>query len=224
MKYEIKGSTYPVAICYLESGEQVTCQSGAMLWMSTNMKMNTGTGGGIGKIFSRAISGEGLFQNTYTAEGGPGMIAFGTTAPGEIVPIDVSKQSIIAQKGAFLASELSVQSEITLQKKLGASFFGGEGFILQKFTGYGTVLLSIDGTTVKYSLRAGEQMILDTGAFAFAESSITVDVQMIKGIGNIVAGGEGLFNTLVTGPGSLWLQTLPLSVFAQTISKFIPGK
>ncbi|MDR2150202.1 MAG: TIGR00266 family protein [Spirochaetaceae bacterium] len=223
MKYQIEGTPFPVLICTLNAKETVICETGAMLWMSSNMKMNTGTGGGIGKMFSRAISGESLFQSSYTAEGGEGLIAFGVNSPGEIIPLEIdASHSVIAQKGAFLASEETISSGITFQKKLGAGFFGGEGFILQKFTGKGHVFLAIDGGMISYDLASGEQLIIDTGAFAFAEETVRVDVQMVKGLGNIIAGGEGMFNTTLIGPGKVWLQTMPLSTTVQAIARFLP--
>jgi uncharacterized protein (AIM24 family) len=160
----------------------------------------------------------------YTAEGKPGTIAFAVTVPGDIIAVEIGAgATFVAQKGAFVASEIGVKIEIALQK-VGAGFFGGEGFILQRFTGNGTVFLSIDGSTVLYDLAPGEKLIVDTNAFAAAESTVSVDVQMVKGLGNIVAGGEGMFSTTVTGPGKVWLQTLPMSALAQAISRVLPKK
>jgi uncharacterized protein (TIGR00266 family) len=225
MQYRIEGTPFPVVMCELAENEQVACQSGAMAWMSDNMRMNTNAGNsGIGGLFSRMVSGESLFQNVYTAVGGVGSIAFGAEAPGDIIAAEISPyNSIVAQKGAYIASELGVRIEIALQK-LGAGFFGGDGFILQKFTGGGTVFLGIDGTTVNYELAAGERLIVDTGAFAAAESTVSIDVQMTKGLGNIIAGGEGLFSTTVTGPGKIWLQTMPLTTFAKALFKMLPKR
>jgi uncharacterized protein (TIGR00266 family) len=225
MTYEIQGTPFPVLICQLNASESMACQTGAMLWMSANVRMNTNTGGGLGKMFSRALTGESLFQNQYTAEGQPGMIAFGTRIPGEIIPVEISPhQTVVAQKGAYLASAPGISIEIALQKNIGAGFFGGDGFILQKFKGSGSVFLAVDGATVNYALAPGEQLVIDTEAFAFAEETVRVDVQMVKGLGNIIAGGEGLFNTTVTGPGRVWLQTMPISSLAQSISNLLPKK
>ncbi|MDE6730678.1 MAG: AIM24 family protein [Oscillospiraceae bacterium] len=150
MKYEIQGNPYPVAVVYLQGGESVVCQRGAMTWMSPNMEMQT-TAGGIGRMFGRAISGESMFQNVYTAQGGNGMIAFGSSAPGMILPIEISSaRTIVAQKSAFLASDQGVNYELFFQKKISSGFFGGEGFIMQKFSGMGTLLLEIDGSVVEY--------------------------------------------------------------------------
>ncbi len=224
MKYQIQGSPFPVAVITLESGESVICQKGAMTWMSPNVEMQTKSGG-LGKMFSRAISGESMFQNIYTAQGGPGMIAFGSSGPGEIMAIELTPgQSIVAQKSAFLASESSVSYELFLQKKLGSGFFGGEGFIMQKFSGQGMLLLEIDGSIVSYDLAPGQSMLIDTGYLAAMEATCSVDVESIKGVGNALLGGEGFFNTKVTGPGRIWLQTMPMPQLASSISRFIPSK
>jgi uncharacterized protein (TIGR00266 family) len=194
--------------------------------MTQNVRMKTNAGGGgLGGIFSRVMTGESLFQNRYTAEGGVGNIAFRAETPGEIIAVEISAcNSIIAQKGAFIASEIGVNIEIALQKSLGAGFFSGEGFILQRFTGNGVVFLGIDGTVVDYTLDVGETMVMDTGTFAAAESTVSVDVEAIQGLGNVFAGGEGLFNTKVIGPGKIWLQTMPLSSLAQSILKLAPKR
>ena len=224
MRYEIQGAPYPVAVLNMDGGENVICQSGAMVWMSPNMKMQT-SGGGIGKMFSRALSGESLFQNTYTAEGGPGMIAFASTCPGDLLAIDLQPgQSIVAQKTAFLASASTVSYEMFFQKKIGAGFFGGEGFIMQKFSGSGLLLLEIDGSVVTYDLAPGETMLVDTGNLAACDAPCTIDIETVKGVGNALLGGEGFFHTKVTGPGKIWLQTMPLVNFANEIAKFIPSK
>ena len=222
MRYEIKGEPLPVVIVYLEAGESIKCEKGAMSWMTPNMKMETGAGG-VGKAFSRMFSGESIFQNTYTAVGGQGMIAFASSFPGSIIPIDVSKGDFIVQKSGYLASEPSVELSIAFQKKLGAGFFGGEGFIMQKFSGNGMLFLEVDGSMVAYDLAPGQSMMVDTGNLAAMEATCTIDVEMVKGVGNMLLGGEGLFNTKVTGPGRIWLQTLPLSGMAGALAKVMPS-
>ena len=163
-------------------------------------------------------------MNQYTAgDGKPGMIAFGPKNTGEIHAIDVSAQSIKAQKGSFLASCSTVQTEVAFQKKIGAALFGGD-FILQQYKGSGTVFLAIDGGTVQYTLSAGEKLVIDSSAFAFAESSINVDIERVKGLANMLGGGEGAFNTVLTGPGTVWLQTMPMSVLAAAINQFLHKK
>lgn len=210
MRCEVKGTPLPVAICYLDAGESIRTEKGAMSWMSPNMQMST-TGGGIGKMFSRALQGESMFQNVYTAAGGPGMLAMGSCFPGDIMVVDVTNNPIIAQKRAFLASEMTVDMQLHFQKKLGAGFFGGEGFIMQKFSGTGNVILEIDGSLITYDLAAGQSILVDTGCLAMMQASCSIDIETVKGLGNKLLGGEGFFNTRITGPGRVWLQTMPCS-------------
>ncbi|MGN1341338.1 MAG: TIGR00266 family protein [Oscillospiraceae bacterium] len=221
MRYEIKGEPLPVVICYLSVGEQVKCEKGAMSWMTPNMKMETGAGG-IGKAFGRMFSGESIFQNTYTSVGGDGMIAFASSFPGSIIPVDVSKGDFIVQKSGYLASEPTVELSVAFQKKLGAGFFGGEGFIMQRLHGTGMAFIEIDGYVVEYELQAGQQLLVDTGYLAAMTASCTMDIQTVKGVGNVLFGGEGLFNTVVTGPGKVYLQTMPISNVAGAISSVLP--
>ena len=222
MKYEIKGEPLPVAICSLQPGESIICESGAMCWMSPNMQMET-VGGGAGKMLGRMFSGESLFQNRYTAKGGPGLIAVGSSFPGSIRAIQVDPaHPIVTQKRAFLAAEPGVELSVFFQKKLGAGFFGGEGFIMQQLSGNGLVFLEIDGSTVEYDLGPGEQLIADTGYVAMMDASCRMDIQAVKGMKNMLFGGEGLFNTVVTGPGHVVLQTMPLTGFAGAIASVLP--
>ena len=169
MRYEIKGTPLPVAICYLQPGESIKTEKGGMSWMTPNLQMTTNAGGGVGKMFSRALSGESMFQNVYTSMGGDGMIAMASSFPGEIKAIDVAQMPIVAQKSAFLGSEMSVNMEMFFQKKLGAGFFGGEGFIMQRFSGQGIVFLEFDGTIIDYQLQAGQSIMVDTGILAAME-------------------------------------------------------
>jgi len=221
MKFEVKGTPFPVVVCNLEGGETMKCQSGAMCWMSPNMQMAT-KAGGLGKMFGKAITGESLFENNYTAQGGPGMITFTSGVPGDILAVDLSDgRTIIAQKRAFLAAEMSVNQEVHFQKKVAGGFFGGEGFVMQKFSGKGYVFLEIDGCAIEYQLQPGERLVVDTGSLAAMEATVQLDVQMIKGLGNMLGGGEGLFNTVLTGPGRVWLQTMPVSGLAGAVSPYI---
>lgn len=221
MKYEIKGAPLPVVECYLEAGEKVKCESGAMSWMSSNLDMET-VGGGAKSIFTKAFSGENLFHNVYTAKGGAGSIAFASSFPGDILALEVRPgQDIICQKSAFLASTEGVDLSIFFHKKFGAGFFGGEGFIMQRLSGNGTVFIEIDGSTVTKELKAGETMMCDTGHIAMMDSTCSIDVQAVKGMKNIFLGGEGLFNTVITGPGRVVLQTMPASQLAQAINPYI---
>ncbi len=223
MNFEIKGTPLPVVIMNLEAGEQIKTERGAMSWMSPNMAMSTNAGGGIGKAFGRMFSGESMFQNIYTCQGGPGMLACASGFPGEILAMRVTPENtIVAQKSAFLASEFGVDMSVHFQKKGGAGLFGGEGFILQKFTGNGYVFLEIDGSVVEYTLAPGQPLIVDTGNLAAMDASVSVDIQSVKGIGNALLGGEGLFNTVLTGPGRVWLQTMPRNVVAGAVAPYIP--
>lgn len=222
MKYEIKGETMPVVICSVENGETMITEKGSMAWMSPNMEMAT-TAGGFGKAFGRMFSGESVFQNRYTAKGGPGMIAFASSFPGSVRAVEITPEHpVIAQKSAFLASTDGVELSVFLQKKMSAGFFGGEGFILQKLSGRGTAFLEIDGHAVEYDLAAGQQLVIDTGNLAMVDATCTIDIQSVKGVKNVLFGGEGLFNTIVTGPGRVLLQTMPLSAFAGAIAPYLP--
>lgn len=223
MKYEIQGGTLPVVICHLESGEKMITEGGGMSWMSPNMKMETTSNGGIGKMFSRAFSGEKMFQNIYTATGGPGMIAFASCFPGKIQAFEITPgNDMIFQKKAFLASETGVTLSIHFQKKLGSGFFGGEGFIMQRVSGQGIVFAEFDGHVVEYNLQPGQQMVIDTGHLAAMDSTCNIDIQAVPGVKNMLFGGEGLFNTIITGPGRIWLQTIPISTVAGAIRPYIP--
>ena len=224
MRYEIKGDTLPVVVCYLEGGEQMITERGSMSWMSPNMKMETTTNGGIGKAFGRMFSGEAMFQNRYTAMGGNGMIAFASSFTAEILARQiVPGQELVVQKTGFLASEAGVSLSVYFQKKLGAGFFGGEGFIMQRLSGNGMAFLEFDGHVVQYDLQPGQQIVVDTGYLAAMEGSCSIEVQTVPGLKNMVFGGEGVFNTVVTGPGRVWLQTMPISNVAGEILKFMPS-
>lgn len=222
MRYEIKGGVFPIVVCYLEDGEQMITEKGSMVWQGPNVKMET-SGGGLGKMFSKALSGESMFQNIYTAQGGAAMITFGSSFPGKILPIEIAPgKEIILQKKAFLASESGVKLDIHFNKKLGAGFFGGEGFIMQRLSGSGMAFAEIDGELVEYDLAPGEEMIVDTGNVAGFEPGVSIDIRQVAGIKNKLLGGEGFFNTVLTGPGKIWLQTMPISGVAEAIRPFIP--
>lgn len=224
MNYSIQGDTLPVAICNLEAGEQIITEAGAMSWMSPNMKMET-RGGGLGKMMGRAFSGESLFQNIYTAQGGPGMIALASSFPGSIKAFEISPgRGIIMQKQAFLAGDSTIELSIHFKKKLGTGLFGGEGFIMQKVSGHGIALAEFDGHLVEYDLGPGEQLVFDTGYLAAMEESCSMDIQTVPGMKNMFLGGEGLFNTVVTGPGKIWVQTMPIANVASSIYRYLPVK
>ena len=223
MNYEIIGEPMPVVVCNLADGEAMITERGSMCWMSPNMEMQT-SAGGVGKAFGRLFSGDSMFQNIYTARGGPGMIAFASSFPGSIRAVQITPdQPVVVQKSGFLASESGVELSIFFQKKLGSGFFGGEGFIMQKLSGQGTAFLEIDGYAVEYQLGPGQQIVVDTGNLAMVDATCSIDVQTVKGVKNVLFGGEGLFNTVVTGPGRVVLQTMPVSGVAAALAPFFPS-
>lgn len=222
MQYEIKGDNLPAVICRLEAGETMITEGGGMSWMTPNMRMETTSAGGAKKALGRLVSGESLFMNRYTSDGGPGLIAFSSSFPGRIIPFEISPgNEIVLEKSAFLASEASVTLSTFFNKKVKGGLFSGEGFIMQKVSGNGMVFGEFDGSVVEYELKAGQQMIVETGHLAAMSASCTIDTVTIKGAKNIMFGGEGLFNTVVTGPGHIWLQTMPLPILASKIQPFI---
>ena len=224
MRYQIQGDTLPVVICELEDGEQMVTERGSMSWMSPNMKMDTSTNGGIGKAFGRMFSGESMFQNTYTSQGGKGLIASASSFPGSIKAFEVRPgQEYIFQKKAFLASEAGVSLTVHFQKKVASGLFGGEGFILQRVSGNGIVFAEFDGHVVEYDLQPGQQIVIDSGYLAAMTASCQMDIQTVPGLKNMVFGGEGLFNTVITGPGHVWLQTMPISSVANALRPYFPA-
>ncbi len=225
IKYQIEGGHLPVVICYPEAGEGLMTESGAMSWMSPNMKMETNTGGGIRKVFGRMFSGESIFMNEYTAEGGEGMIAFASSFPGSIIPYRVTPgNGIIVQKRGFLAMEKGLDLSVYFQKRLGAAFFGGEGFIMQKISGDGLVFIEIDGHCKEYELKAGETIIIDTGYLAAMTEGCTMEIQTVRGLKNMFFGGEGIFHTKVTGPGKVYIQSMPVAHMAERLAPYIEVK
>lgn len=222
MKYSIVGEPLPVVICDVNPGETLITESGAMSWMSPNMKMETTSNGGLGKALGRMFSGDTLFQNRYTAQGGPGQIAFASSFPGSIKAVEIGPgKDFIVQKKAFLASESTVDLSIFFQKKAGAGFFGGEGFIMQKLSGHGTAFIEIDGYAVEYNLQAGQAIVVDTGYLAAMDSTCSIEIASVPGVKNMLFGGEGIFNTVVNGPGKVILQTMPINAVAGSIQPFI---
>jgi len=223
MRYQIKGETLPVVICQLEAGERMITEGGAMAWMSPNMQMETTTNGGLGKAFGRMFSGESIFQNIYTAQGGHGMIAFASSFPGSIRAFEIAPgQEMIFQKSAFLAGEGTIQLSAHFTKKFSAGLFGGEGFILQRVSGHGIVFAEFDGHVIEYELQAGQQIIIDSGHLAAMTPGCSMDIKTVPGVKNALFGGEGIFNTVVTGPGRVWVQTMPISRVAGAIRPYIP--
>lgn len=220
MKYEIEGGNLPVVICYPEEGQTLCTERGAMSWMSPNMKMSTNTGG-IRKAFGRLFSGESIFMNEYTAEDGAGMIAFASSFPGSIIPYRVTKgEAIIVQKGGFLAMEKGLDLSVCFQKRIGG-LLGGEGFVMQRISGEGMVFIEIDGCCKEYQLGAGQSIIVDTGYLAAMSEGCTMDVQMVKGVRNLFWGGEGMLHTRITGPGKVYIQSMPIVNTAKALAPYV---
>ncbi len=218
MRYEILGETLPVVICQLEGGEKMITEGGGMSWMSPNMLMETTTNGGLGKAFAR------MFQNVYTAQGGNGMIAFASSFPGSIKAYEIAPgQEMVFQKSAFLAGEAGVELSVFFNKKFSSGLFGGEGFIMQKISGHGTVFAEFDGHVVEYELQPGQQIVVDTGHLAAMTATCQMEIKSVPGVKNMLFGGEGLFNTVISGPGKVWLQTMPISNVAGILRPYMPS-
>lgn len=222
IRYEIEGGHLPVVVCYPEMGQTLCTEKGAMSWMSPNMKMDTTSGGGLKKMFGRLLSGESMFMNEYTPQGGDGMIAFASSFPGSIIPYQVTEgNGIIVQKRGFLAMEKGLELSVYLQQKLGRGFFGGEGFIMQKISGNGMVFLEIDGHCKEYELGVGQQIIVDTGYLAAMSETCTMEIQPVQGAKNIFLGGEGLFHTRIVGPGKVYIQSMPVINTANALTPYL---
>ena len=225
MEYEIKGGAFPIVVCKLQKGERMKDERGSMAFMSSGVKMDTNTGGGVLKGLGRAISGNSFFINTFVAEKDNQEIGFASNFPGKVIPIKLDgANSIIGQKRSFLASEDSVEIDMYFQKNLGTGIFGGEGFILQKFTGNGMLFLEIDGEVIERYLEPGEVLFVDQGHIAAMDESIDFDIERIKGAKNWLFGGEGVFFAKLVGPGRVWVQTMPITKLAQALIPMLPTK
>ncbi len=225
MKYEIRGTVMQTVDVWLETGESVYTESSGMAWMSSNLEMQTSGKGGLLKGLGRMLSGESFFLTTYTCPTGTGMITFASEVPGKVLAMELAAgQSIICQKDAFMAAQEGVDLSVHFRKKLGVGFFGGEGFIMQKLTGPGTAFVEIAGELTKYELKAGQTLKVDQSHVAMIDPTVNFDITRVKGIKNILFSGEGLFLATVTGPGSVWLQSMPLANLAAKIASRIPSK
>lgn len=218
MKYEIVGDNLPVLKVKLANGESVITEGGAMSWMTANLKMETTSRGGVGKALGRFFSGEKMFQNRYTCvDGAEGEIAIASSFPGSILCFDIENGDIIAQKSAFLACEEGVDLSVQFQKKLSTGFFGGEGFIMQRLSGHGKAFIEIDGHCEIINLNPGEKIVISTGNLAAMDATCDMEIKSVEGFKNMFLGGEGVFNTVVTGPGKVYLQGMPISGIADVI-------
>lgn len=224
MRYQIVGEPLPAVICDVDAGESLITERGSMCWMSPNMMMETTSNGGIGKALGRMFAGEALFQNRYSSQGGPGQIAFASSFPGSIRAYDITPgRELVVQKSGFLASEAGVLLSVFFQKKLGAGFFGGEGFIMQKLSGSGTAFVEIDGYACEYNLVQGQSMVVNTGYLAAMSATCSMEIVSMPGVKNMLFGGEGVFNTVIRGPGKVVLQTMPITAVAGTLRPYFPS-
>ncbi len=224
LRYKIIGTTMQAVILEVPAGQTVFSERGGMSWMSANVQMQTNMEGGLGGAFKRMFSGESIFMVNFTPQGGPGIIGFSAEFPGKIVPLNLGPgQTMICQKDAFMCAERSVSLDIHFRRKLGAGFFGGEGFIMQKLTGPGLAFVELDGEIVEYTLEANQMLKVDTGHVAMYEPTVNFDVEMVRGFKNILFGGEGLFLTTLRGPGRVWLQTMPAMNLAKKLAQYMPS-
>jgi len=224
MNATINGSTMQTVLMELSPGESVYCQTHAMAWMSDTVQMDTHTGGGFFAGLKRSLTGGSFFVTNYTAGGaGPSKIAFAPRFPGQILPVKLEAgQSIVCRKETFLVAQHGVSFEIAFQQRLGAAFFGGEGFILQRVTGPGTVWLDLSGEVVIEELAAGQRLLVHAGHVGMITPSVQFDIQRVKGIRNMIFGGEGIFLATLTGPGKVWLQSMPILNLAEAIARYLP--
>lgn len=220
MKYEIAKQPFTILKLTMDAGESIKCQSGAMAWMDPGIIMETKTGG-LGGMFKKMLVGESLALNHYHADQA-GELVLAKHSPGDIIAFNIRETPIIAQKTAFLAATENVDFEIYLQEKAGVGFFGGEGFLMQRYTGSGYAWLEIDGAVDVRDLAPGQSLVIDSGYVAAMEATCSMSIQRVKGFSNVLLGGEGLFNTVVTGPGKVWLQTMPISSLAMNLYAYMP--
>jgi uncharacterized protein (TIGR00266 family) len=224
MQYQIIGTTMQAVVIQLPAGQTVFSERGGMSWMSGNITMQTNMEGGLGGAFKRMFSGESLFMVTFTPQGGNGLVGFSAEFPGKIVPLNLAAgQQMICQKDSFMCAERSVTLDLHFRRKLGAGFFGGEGFVMQKITGPGMAFVELDGEIVEYTLEANQVLKVDTGHVAMYEPSVQFDIEMVRGFKNILFGGEGLFLSTLRGPGRVWLQTMPAMNLAKKIAQYLPS-
>ena len=225
MEYDITGDNLQIVTLRLSEGERVYAEAGAMNHMSDNIQMEAKVRGGLLKGLMRKLAGESLFMTEFTPRGGPGYVAFAGNVPGKIKPIALGGGSeFIAQKDAFLCAESGVNLEITFTKRLGAGFFGGEGFILEKLSGDGVAFIHACGDFVEMELKAGEVIKVDTGSVVGFDASVEYDITTAGGIKSMLFGGEGIFLTRLRGPGRVILQSLSLANLAAALFPHMPLK
>ena len=223
MEFLIEGD-YPILRCKMSSGETIQTTAGAMSWMSEHIDVELTTGGGLSKGIGRLFAGESLFLSHYTALRDEQEITFASSLPGTILNIKMQGQILIAQKTAYLASEKTVELKSIFTKKFASGLLGGEGFVLQLLSGHGELFLEADGSLTEYNLVPGESLLVDQGHVFLFEESVSYEIKTVKGMKNILFGGEGLFLVKLTGPGKVILQSMPISNLASKILPFMPSK
>ena len=222
MNYQVLGSVMPMVEIKLGEGERLYAQCGDMQWIYTNVKMDTEMKGGVFGALKRSFSGEEMFVQYFTGLQDDAVVAFGHTYPGNIIPLDLSKGTIICQRRAFLCALDSVNYDLYIQRRLGAGFFGGEGFIMQKLSGEGYAFIEIDGECIEKELAPGEKIKVETGSVGAFEEGVDFNIERVKGIKNMFLGGEGMFLTTLTGPGKVWLQTMPIQSMTGELYQYFP--
>ena len=223
MQYDISGTVMQTLSLTLSPGESVFAQTHGMAWMSDLIEMQTHTGGGMLAGLKRAFGGGSFFITDYTAAGGKGEVAFAPRFPGKILAMELGAgQSLVCRKETFLCAEHGVALDIVLQQRIGAGVFAGEGFILQKVTGPGTVFLDLSGEVIEKTLAAGERIRVHAGHIGMQEPTVSTDISMVGGFRNMIFGGEGLFLASLTGPGRIWLQSMPVMNLAEEIARYLP--
>ena len=224
LRYRIFGTTLQAVVVELPEGQSIFSERGGMSWMSGNVRMQTNMEGGLGGAFKRMFSGESIFMANFTAQGGTGLIGFSAELPGKIVTLSLTPgQQMICQKDAFMCAERSVTLDVHFRRKLGAGFFGGEGFVLQRLTGPGLAFVELDGEVIEYTLDANQVLKVDTGHVAMYEPTVNFDIEIVRGFKNVLFGGEGLFLTTLRGPGRVWLQTMPAMNLAKKLAQYMPS-
>lgn len=225
MDHKIVGTTMPVLEMQLGTGETVIAESGQLSWMTGSIELHTSTGGGgIMGVFKRVAGGGTLFMTEYTAKGAPGMVAFATKVPGHILPVRIEPNTgYMVHRHGFLCGTPGIQVSAGFQRSLGAGVFGGNGFVLQKLAGSADAWIELDGEVVTYDLSPGETLRVHPGHVGMFEERVSFDITMLRGVRNVLFGGDGLFLAQLTGPGKVWLQSLPLANLAHALAAYLPA-
>ncbi len=222
--YELVGDDFQAVLITLDPGEGVRAEPGSMMFMEEGIEMETSTAGGVMTGLKRMVSGESFFISTFTNQSSSrARVAFAADYAGKILTIDLTRGAVFCQRDSYLCSARGVQVTTAFTRRLGAGFFGGEGFILQKLTGDGLAFVHAGGHIIERKLKGGETLRIDTGCIVGFEESVDYDIQMIRGVKTMFFGGEGLFYAVLRGPGTCWIQTTPFSRFADRVLSAAKG-